>query len=348
MIPFDYIDNQVYSTVAVAPSPAGSGTILEPQSADISLFPDPATVLDQYNLVVWPTGQKPTRANSTIIRVTDVTGNVITFVRTQESSNNRSILAGDQIALMLTKKTVSDIHSALYTGWLSFGLTFTYGSVDGSIFTMTVPGDLTSLVYAGWRVKLTQSTGGTKYFIVQKVEHATGTTTFTIHGGTDYTLNNEAISSVYFSPMKAPAGFPLSPLKWTVETTNASDIAQSSPVQNTWYNIGTISIDIPIGVWNVEYLVNIFSDNATGFDMAQSVTLSTANNTESDTELSGVMFSSAVTKMGGHISRKKTLNIASKTPYYLNARTIRSGQGSINFYGSTSGKTIIRAVNAYL
>lgn len=47
-----------------------------------------------------------------------------------------------------------------------------------------------------------------KYFNVLKVAYATGTTTVTITGGTDYTLANAAISANSYSKEASPQGWP--------------------------------------------------------------------------------------------------------------------------------------------
>jgi hypothetical protein len=88
-------------------------------------------------------------------------------------------------------------------GWLTSGETWTYASAT----TFTVWGDVTSKYQRGDRIKLTQSST-VKYFNVLKVAYATGTTTITISGGTDYTLANSAITLNYYSKAVSPQGWP--------------------------------------------------------------------------------------------------------------------------------------------
>lgn len=109
----DYVKNFVYGVVSVAPSPATSGTSLSLSDADAAVFPDPATV-GAYNVVVWPAGTKPLTANAEIVRITAKAspsgGNTaFTITRTQESTSARTVVVGDQIALNLTAKTITDI-----------------------------------------------------------------------------------------------------------------------------------------------------------------------------------------------------------------------------------------------
>lgn len=104
---FDGHANFAYSTVAVAPSPALSGTTLTVQTGDGAKMP-----AVPFDAPVWPAGTLPLTTNAEILRVTNVTGDVLIFTRQAESSGNRSIVAGDQIAVCVTAKTLTDIESA--------------------------------------------------------------------------------------------------------------------------------------------------------------------------------------------------------------------------------------------
>jgi hypothetical protein len=105
---FDAHANFAYSVVATAPSPAGSGTSLIVATGEGALFP--AT---PFNATIWASGEVPLTTNATIVRVTSVVGDVLTFVRAQEGSTERSILVGDQIAATITAKTLTDVETAI-------------------------------------------------------------------------------------------------------------------------------------------------------------------------------------------------------------------------------------------
>lgn len=101
------------ASVATAPSPASSGTSLIVDND----FPAGA-VSAPYNIIVAPSGQRPTFANAEICRVTAKggTGNKTwTITRAQEGSAARSILVGDKVYLALTPKVLTDIEN-----WLPF------------------------------------------------------------------------------------------------------------------------------------------------------------------------------------------------------------------------------------
>lgn len=100
------------------------------------------------------------------------------------------------------KTLISPLTKGTVDGWIGANEVWTYASAS----TLTIPGDLTTK-YQRWdRFKLTQTT--VKYFNVLKVAYATGTTTITITGGTDYTLVNAAISANYYSKQVSPQWWP--------------------------------------------------------------------------------------------------------------------------------------------
>lgn len=235
-------------------------------------------------------------------------------------------------------------------GWTAAGETWTYASADAPTFTFTVAADVTTKYAAGQRIKLTQTTD--KFFIVTGVStFSGGNTTITVYGGTDYTLANAAITSPYWSLTKAPFGFPLAAEKWTVEVTDTTSRTQSNPANGTWYNLGSISIVVPIGSWRVLYEVCLEHDqsNTDTATIAYS-TLSTANNTESDKKFTTFIYrngpSAAGYGMSGPVHRENPVTITSKSTRYLNAM---SESGGTNIYFTNDVATcVIRAICAYL
>jgi hypothetical protein len=229
-------------------------------------------------------------------------------------------------------------------GWVSTSVALTYSSADSPIYVVNTGADLTSLITVGMKLKLTQTT--IKYFIVVAIT----ATTITLYGGTDYTLLNADISAVSYSTARIPFGFPANPTKWTVEVTDTADQTQGSPVANTWYNPGSLSITVPIGMWRTYYHASAFGQLNSSPTI--SVSLSTSNNSESDTDLTsrGAIFwqnpPSGANNFQVHLTKEKNLSIAVKTPYYLIAKMDNNGT-QLNIQGNLD-KTIMRAVCAYL
>lgn len=240
-------------------------------------------------------------------------------------------------------------------GWNQYSaVTPTSGTLDDPTFPIVFAGvDLTSILSVGMKVKIAQGT--TKYFIITAIAFSTDTTV-TLYGGTDYDLvatGTTAISAFYYSTARAPAGFPMSPVKWTVKTTNGSNVSQASPTNTTWYNPGTVTIAIPIGVWNVNYCANIYTYDASGTGVGDvQSTLSTANNSESDGEFTCYgairMTTSGLTLNTQAVSKSKQLTLAAKATYYLNVRVVNiTNIDNVGLDGS-NGTTTIHAVCAYL
>jgi len=230
-------------------------------------------------------------------------------------------------------------------GWIG-AAAMTYASADDPTYTATMVGDVSGIYQVGQRIKLTQATGGTKYFIITKIAVA-GNTTLTLYGGTDYNLENEAISSPCYSPVKAPFGFPLNPDKWTIEITDTGNRSQATPTQNVWYNLGSVTISIPIGIWDVDYRVLLCVADTTSISWTVYSTLSTANNSESDKQLTCLSGVDAIIVLYSTSTARKIIELTSKTSYYLNTKTGSANLDNMYNRGDVA-TTIIRAVCAYL
>lgn len=239
-------------------------------------------------------------------------------------------------------------------GWLAAGETWTYDSADDPSYTFTISGDKTSKYSAGMRIRISQATGGTKYFIITKVAYSAPNTTVTIYGGTDYDLVNQAISSPYYSREKAPFGFPLNQEKWTEEFRDQANRLQAAPAQNTWYNPGTLLLNVPIGAWKLYYQGNPRIINSIAQTGTVKCSLSTANNSVSDDELTSIVSHGNLVQTLGTVTRSKEISVTVKTPYYLIiATSTASNVSSISFFADDGNPgpyspSIIRAVCAYL
>ena len=241
-------------------------------------------------------------------------------------------------------------------GWTAGAGTWSYSSADSPIFVISINADVTAMIGVGNRIKLTQTT--TKYFIVVAVgSYSAGATLVTVYGGTDYTLANAAITTPYYSNIKAPLGFPLSSAKWTVSATNTGNAGKASPTSNTWYggsglSVTGISVDVPIGAWypKIKAIYEIVTP-ATAAGYGPRITFSSANNSESDASWTH-QFSNNQTAVAGtyrstYSPTSKVLAVASKTTYYLNVLTGQSSVTSIAMRGDV-GATAIDLECVYL
>lgn len=271
--------------------------------------------------------------------------------RGQGSTTAASHTSGTTVIMAYTSGILAALQSlAAMTldakgGWVPAageGESWSYSSYDSTNKTgvITVPSDATTQMSVGMRVRFTNNSS-TQYGIIT----ALTATTLTVYFGTQYSLTNAAITVPYYSPWKAPLGFPLDPAKWTVEVSNSSSASQSSPTQNTWYNAGTISINIPIGTWRVYYEGQGGSTRGSAGYCVFYSTLSTANNSESDSDFSCLIYVNNATDFIDYVRREKPLSLSSATTYYMNIKTDQTSQTAIKWNGEPLK---IRAVCAYL
>lgn len=259
-------------------------------------------------------------------------------------------LAQQQQVTVTNSLSLSGVAGA--DGWTSVSAyTFAYSSADSPTFVATTSADLSASIPVGARFKCVQSST-TLYFIVTAISAST----ITLYGGTDYTLANSAISSPAFALAKAAVGMLLDPTKWTQILVNDTSIrTQSSPTANTWYNAGSLTGNLPIGAWDVSFMGSIFASRSASGDTGTDgqVTLSTANNSESNTKMTAYSFTqvnygtSQIVYSGTAFHRRDTIVVAAKTALYVNIRTTLATANLVQLYGSLS-PTLVVARCAYL
>ena len=233
-------------------------------------------------------------------------------------------------------------------GWVSDNHSWSYNSADSPTFVVRVTADETTTIGLGMRVGLTQTTA--KYFIVTAVStFSGGHTDITMYGGTDYTLANAAIAAPKYSPVKAPFGFPLDRNKWKVEVIETGQPVRfnGGVVVGTWYNPNVaddggpgIILTVPIGVWRLGYSASPYGEASSTGSIGVASTLSTANNSASDADMTGFGYSIATAQeqLAVPVFKEKTVAITAKQNYYLNAAVLRAiAADLIGFYGGSDG-----------
>lgn len=234
-----------------------------------------------------------------------------------------------------------------WNGWISANETWTYASADSPIFTFTISGDKTSKYSVGMKIRISQSTGGTKYGIIHAIAYSAPNTTVTVYMGTDYTLNNEAISSPHYSPVKSPYGFPMNPDKWSVESTKGFSNLGGAATQNVYYNLGTWTIVVPIGVWNFLYEAVCAGSRASG-DVTIQSTIATVNNGNTGEILGQTGQGAPFTRYQAPFAQSRVLSLAAKTTYYHNLRTLATGLTDIDISANAPRLSRMKVTSAYL
>lgn len=268
---------------------------------------------------------------------------------TVELATDAETLLGSDSSRAMTPSNLNYV--GIKSGWIPDINTWTYSSADSPTFIISVNANMTTLIGVGDRIKLTQTTA--KYFIVTAVgSFSGGATLITVYGGTDYTLANATISSPYYSHQKVPFGFPTDPAKWTVTFSDTTNASQATPTANTWYNLGSLTLSVPIGAWRTYYelALEIQDSPVAAASRGFRCTLSTANNSESDAELTGTFtFSFPIITNGlarATVHREKVLVQTVKTSHYLNAN-VGVSTNYVAFRGDVIATTV-KCVCAYL
>lgn len=258
------------------------------------------------------------------------------------------ITAGSLAGSKITDASVDlGAKASTFSGWVTISDTHSYSSWDSTNKTgvVTIPSDGTTKYSAGVRYRISQATGGTKYFIITKVT----STTLTLYGGTDYTLTNETISSPAYTVVKAPFGFPLDPAKWTVSgNIGSSDRSTASST----YTSFTDTFSIPIGSWRLSLKIfGIVSTDASTSNRGAFITASSDGSTETNPKLTVNFWakspSAAVINVGGSATSDDTVTVSSATTFTMLGKT-SSGVGSAQMLGSTIAPSTFKAVCAYL
>jgi hypothetical protein len=284
---------------------------------------------------------------------TNINGNYeVVYVTSKTVTNvNHAALSYDHtIAEEVRMIVPAEEVDAISSGWVKVNETWAYASADDPTFVITIPTGGTARYSVGQKVKFTNN-ATTFYGIVTAV----AATTLTVYGGTDYDVANSAITAIYVSREKAPMSFPLDPTKWTVSIISDTTSRSQACSADTWTNITSLSGSVPIGIWDINFHVDGFSNRTTeGTGDSCSFCLSTANNSASDEELIamcgyyGSPVASSSDSIGGHASGRKILAIAAKTTYYLNGLLQNAGTVNTLPAASHGGTTRAFAICVYV
>lgn len=232
-------------------------------------------------------------------------------------------------------------------GWLATGESWTYSSWDATrrIGVVNVPSDATTKYTAGNRVRISQTTGGTKYAIITYVT----STTLTLHFPSGITLNNEAISTPFYSPLDSPIGFPTDQTLWVLEWTSTSQINVGSiALAATITNVTGASLQVGKGLWDVSFFAYGQITHAGTTYLNQILGLSTSNNSWSDAQLKsqGTTINLSTAQGDGSQSRSKRILFSSDVTLYLNTQA--ANPNTTQYVNGKVSTTVIRAISAYL
>jgi hypothetical protein len=151
------------------------------------------------------------------------------------------------------------------------------------------------------------------------------------------------ISAVAYSTQGQPYLFPTDKGQWDVMTVHKQDSSQASSVSSTWYNIGSVSLTVPIGKYDLSYECPVvLSDGTNAPSMV--TTLSTGSSSETDNTFTSRSGAPSVGATYDFQSRTNPVTITTATPYYLNHRSNQgTNTATLGVRGSTEGAAIVKA-----
>jgi hypothetical protein len=207
------------------------------------------------------------------------------------------------------------------------------------------------------RIKMTNG-GNTIYGIITKVGtyggDQSGYTYITFLHEIDptdslalYLMANSAITNPYYSPVKCPYGFPMSPAKWSVEVSYSSQVDTGSATFVA-FDTTNLKLDVPIGSWELSWKGVAGVLNSDGTEALSEFAFSSSQTSISDSDLHyylRVTGASSAIRDYRSVYMKMIKEVSSKTPYYLIGKFVVGN--SCYVYGQLS-TTILRATCAYL
>lgn len=187
----------------------------------------------------------------------------------------------------------------------------------------------------------------TEYGIITKVTSSN----ITIFTGTDYSVPNMTLSTIFYSSQKTPYGFPRADIWYAEAFYNSSILSKTGASNDVWYNGGT-QLSVPTGSWELMYEGLMLEQSTATGNLVGLATLSPANNTNDDPRFRTSIgnFSSSISQQTGQVSSTHPVNLASQTVYYANQGS-HGGSGTINLFwyvdATTGAPLTIRAKSTY-
>lgn len=211
------------------------------------------------------------------------------------------------------------------SGWRQASESWAYASWASTtrIGVITVPSGATTRYQKGMRLRIEQPSG-TKYGIIVAV----ASTSLTVFFPSGTTLDNAAISYPAYSTQKAPFGFDLNPVLWTV---SATDSTNRQATTDTYTSYGGTTLPVGIGAWEIAYRLDMRITYASGGNPKRGyVTLSSDGSTETDPEMTNTLYMNSPT-----LTTASQTMIASKKVNFTAARTL-TFLGRVSSTGATA------------
>lgn len=256
---------------------------------------------------------------------------------------------------MSTQVKKNQLDTNLIQGWIPANETWSYVSVDDPTGVIRVNADVTGKYSVGMRIRLVNG-GNTIYGIITAVSAYgaidAGYTHITFLHEIDpsdnlalYLMANSAITANYYSTQKAPFGFPMKPTSWRVRLNATGTNPSTSATTAGYYNIGSYSLDIPIGDWVVDSQITL---QVSGDNIRVAAGISPSTSSIPSDSIDSFRFNGVSVAKSTLRVINRWLTLTSKTTFYMMVRIVDSGASEVRVITEDINPTRINAVCAYL
>lgn len=205
-------------------------------------------------------------------------------------------------------------------GWTAAVETWTYASWSATyrIAVINVPSDATTKYTKRNRIRITQSTGGTKYGIIVAVS----ATTLTVFFPSGVTFNNETITDPMYSVVDSPFGFDSNPALWELTT---SLTGATRTTTSTSFTSMTDAVTVPIGCWHFIYDDTLQLSAAVTTSFVAALTWTSDNATVTNPKLTAHLYmrltAAASGNHGENVHLEDIIDVAANTTFTMYGRT---------------------------
>lgn len=185
------------------------------------------------------------------------------------------------------------------------------------------------------------------YGIVQRVSG----TTLTVQVAEGNTIpTSGGVSSISYSNFKAPYGMPMQKDKWRIMSLIKTDTNNGSSTSNTWYNVCSYQLSVPVGSYNLGAYIIGQASTATSVVHGFSAAIATAAGNARDIAAGVVSYCVSVDARG-LVVLDAGVNNTTQTTYYINIASVDATAAALYLVGSSAGSSDgikIFADNAFL
>lgn len=151
------------------------------------------------------------------------------------------------------------------------------------------------------------------------------------------------INSFAYSSTTSPYGWVINRARWSIRSLSRTQYSQAASI-NTWYNVGSYQLSVPVGAFELGYQCDVQS-NAAGLVAIIRATLSTGASTESDVEMTSEIqhansASANVSAMGGMVTRTRNVANSVATTYYFNLEPRSTASQTLYLRGDEIANTL--------